>query len=317
MREPRGDQRSNRKDTRADGCELPPTARSDEGRAHHAHATIWGGARKRHRAAQEPHGPSRADAVTREDEAMRAIVGWLIFGLLLLPLSCASRTAKRPDAAPTHRNSHGWPLFAGQALARRFLATAPAQGVEGAFYLVEMQSYDAPTLDLLVSVCTDNNGHLGDISKTALDATLLMIGPPGWERLWVPYRPGQEQSGSAPRLTAWKAHDAPCKVDFAVPCKLNGGSYYWIVIEPNWLPQSADEPVNFVVLLTERSMRPTTIHRVFDQWSLLDRRLDYSDHRPGEGRLQYSDYTRNEDIVVNITLDRTHESVGHLPPGKK
>lgn len=230
-----------------------------------------------------------------------------------------ARLSGKPEhAAPsTHRNSHGWPLFVDQVLARRFLATAPAQGVEGALYLVEMQSYDAPTLDLLVSIYTDNNGHLGDTTRTALGATPLMIGPPGWERQWVPYRSGQSQTRSAPRLTIWKARDTPCEGYCSLPCKLEGGNYYWLVIEPNWLPQSADEPDNFVVLLTERSTRPTTIHRVFHEGSLPDRRLEYSDHTPYEGRLEYSDYTRNEDIVVNITLDGTHASVDHLPPGKK
>jgi len=135
-----------------------------------------------------------------------------------------------------------------EAIARPFRAPVSGQIIEGAFYVA---GTDTPKgRDIIVSVCTDKSGRLGDIGKTRLASTVAKV------RL-------RRKSQIDHRI--WR-------VPFSVRCQVVGNRRYWLVLEPAWreplrlsVPPGPSEYVGFVV--AEPPPRDTVL-RVHHRWGI-------------------------------------------------
>jgi hypothetical protein len=148
-------------------------------------------------------------------------------------------------------------LGPGDAVARRFQAPASGHHVRGAFYIVMALFYSRPGLDVVVSVCADTNGRLGDIASTRLCATRVTARLPlGYRGEWDLDDRASAPGSSPSEIKLPNVFDSPpYEVDFSMPCKLKRGNWYWLTIEPRMdtSAKSWDEEPMLLVLATSSS----------------------------------------------------------------
>lgn len=133
----------------------------------------------------------------------------------------------------------------GSIIRRRFLSPADGGLLKGAIYLSEMspggQHIDTASRDIIIRLCSDAEGGLGNISDTEICSTVIT----------TPERPRQ----SDPFII---------QVEFSLACQIEKGEHYWLVLEPGWRERPSfreGEQKTYIDLLTEGETRSDAVMR--------------------------------------------------------
>lgn len=191
----------------------------------------------------------------------------------------------KPDLADASRRGYFVTLYPGMAIARRFQSEAAGTYLRGAFYVVEAVGghprapnfFTRNWLDfraeneivVVISLCSDEGNHLGDICRTRLCSTQMVVPP-----------------------MAMAEHGEPYRAPFAMSCKVERRGYYWLVFEPgpDWTvsgnlmgPRQGER-----VSMLAAPLTADTVQR------------NFSDVGPGLGDFTYIDLIADLDIVGRL-----------------